>query len=371
MGVPIRGELWKLGFFHEGGYGSGTSVAVTAVTAFTGCFGIVTRADLPDPVIDFVPFWSLTTTGASRGWNVMYRGKARMEGGVGDFLVLDGHAMHLAVGNQARSGTASPYTHTVSEALTLTSICVQAEYIDAAGAASIIRRWFGGKVGSCTWSASEGDFLKMSLGNMTFVNMIHNQSAATTNPPFYTAGLVTGIAVGTAFSSPQPYLFSYGSLTFAGTEFARVRSFRLSVNNALEPKYYITTGAQAGTGGLAQQMPYEYREGKRRYDMSMVVDIEDGQLYKDLLWQGMSNTATASGYRGFQTTLVFNRGTNDTITFSLPGTGTAPSTGLDAMGCFVKSAPHGIDSSQSIVSTTLGVEARSLQIVVVDSNNSY
>jgi hypothetical protein len=153
-------------------------------------------------------------------------------------------------------------------------------------------------------------------------------------------------------------LFSYGSLTLNGTEFARLRNFRLSIDNALEPKYYVTNDAPS-------QLLYEAREGKRTYRLGCQIDLEDASLYKELLKQGHYTDV----YKGFQATMTFTRGTGDTITITTPPS--APACGGNNMGCLIQRAPHNIVTNENLVSTNVDIICRSMSVVVVDSIVEY
>ena len=248
----------------------------------------------------------------------------------------------------------SPYTHTISEATTLDSIALHLTIQDADGNIELMRRFLGGKVNRATYTAMEGDFLKMSYDEILFKNYLNNQ----TGEPGYNAGVADAAAI--SYPTTQPYLFSYGALSLGevgSPEFARIRGFRLSVTNNFEPKYYVTDDAIA-------QLPYEHREGRREYALGCTIDIEDSTLYKELVRQGTYSTV----YKGFQVVIVFTRAASDTITFTLPSSATA--TGGDAMGCLIRSAPHHIVDSP-LVSVDLDIISRGLGIVVVDSVVAY
>ena len=344
-GLVIRGETFKLGWSPESSYGidPGTS-------AYTRVFGVVQSATMPDPVIDFQPFWTLGTA-SSRNWYIAYKGKMVLSGSIPDIILLDGRILSLGIGNVSNS-SGSPYTHTITESTTLPSIALHVTYDDSSGTVKLMRRFFGGKVSRMTIEASEGDFLKCAMDEIAFVDWSHDQAGE----PKYASGVAD---VTLSYPTSQPYLFSYGSLSLGGTTFARIRNFRLEISNNLEPKYYITTTAVG-----SNQLPYEYREGHREYRLAVTVDIEDASLYKELIRQGTYSTV----YKGFQFIATFTRGVNDTITMTMPTT--TPAAGGDAMGCLITRAPHNI-VTDPVVSVPLDIIGRNLGIVVVDSNTTY
>jgi len=362
IGTPVRGEQWKLAYAVEATYGTDPSPNGSA--GYTGFFGVVQDATLPDVKTDFLPFYGLGVN-SNRNWFVAYRGKQQLSGSVSSFMLLDGKILRLAIGDIAHSGTSTPYTHTITEASQLSSISLHTSYVNATGGAVLMRRFHGGKVNSMTLSATEGDFLKCSLDSIMFNSYHHN--ATTTAPDSFAVTAVPAVSatysssftdvadLATTYPCDQPYLFSYGALSLWGTEFARVRSFRLAVNNACQLKYYVQDGGPT-------QLPYEIREGKREYTFSCQIDIEDSQIYNELIRQGLDSNDNMDG---FQTIITFTRGSNDTITITAPS-GT-PACGGNSQGCFIKAAPHNINTSDNLTSTNIDILMRSLKIVVVDS----
>jgi hypothetical protein len=345
-GAVWRGEKFHLAFCPEIVYGIDPGTA-----NYTNVFGVVETATLPDPLIDFMPIYALGTA-SNRNWYITYKGRIGIVGSIPEIWLLNGYPLYLPIGTVTTTGT-GPYTHTINESTTLKSISIHVTNLDSNNNVALMRRYFGGKVNRAGFEAREGDFLKMSLDEITFINLTHNQFGE----PFYSSG-VADISNYISYPTTQPYLFSYGSLSLAGTTFARVRAFRLDVDNGMEPKYYVTNGA------AASQLPYEYREGRRTYRLSCTIDVEDSSFYKELVRQG----TYTSVYKGFQTELVFTRGANDTITFTTPPS--APAAGGDQMGCLIRSSPHPI-TTDPVVSTTLDILCRSLKIVVVDSIATY
>jgi hypothetical protein len=340
----IRGENWKLTYCVESVYGTDPGTA-----SLTNSFGVVQSANISDPQFDYQSFWGMSTA-QYRNWWVTYKGKISLNMSVPEIILLNGGPLFLPLGSCTSTGS-NPYTHVLAETYDLPSITAHVTYTDTSGSNVLMRRFCGGKVGRATYSATEGGYLTMSLDDIQFKNLYHNQSGST----WYSANVAD---VTPSYPCTEPYLFSYGSLTLNGTEFARVKDFRLSVDNALEPKYYITNDA-------ISQLPYEHREGRRSYQMSVTCDIEDAKLYTELIAQG----TYTSVYKGFAVTLVFTRGSNDTITFTTPANGT-PACGGGSMGCLIKSAPHAI-VTDALVSVPMDIICRNLQITVVDAISQY
>jgi len=342
--VILRGERFKLAFANEAVCGTdpGTS-------NYSNIFGVVQSATLPDPVLDISPIYALGTN-SNRDFFTAYRGKMQVNGSIPDIWLLDGRMLYLGIGNTILTTGADPYTHTIYETTALPTFSLHATQLDSNGDVALMRRWHGGKVGRMTLEASEGDFLKAAIDDMQFVGLTNNQSGEN----FYSAAVAD---ISPTYPTTEPYLFSYGSMTLNGSEFARLKNFRLEINNSLDAKYYITDNGTA-------RLPYEHREGKREYRFSCTVDIADSTLYKELVRMG----TYSSSFKGFQIVLQFTRGTNDTITITMPKT--TPSIGGDALGCLIRSAPHNI-MDNPVVSVPLDILVRNIGIVVVDSIARY
>ena len=269
----------------------------------------------------------------------------------------------------------APYTHTIFETYEIPSMAwlatMQAtDYSGADKATFLTRRYLGGKVGRQTISCSEGETLRLSWDEVVFKDWRHNQAtytdalSAAHNQNKYDANVAE---VTPDYPSTEPYFFSYGVCSFYGFVFARIKQFRLEISNNLEPKYYVSSTAGAG------QIPYEVREGRREYRIGATVDLGDEAvatkmaILSELDAQGVYPT-TASGIKGFDISLVFTRGSNDTITFTLPPS--AAAIGGDTQGCLLASAPHNI-SPEAHTAVDLDIIARSSKIVVVDSEYLY
>lgn len=344
-GTVIRGETWKLGYAIETTYGTDPGTA-----NYTNMFGVVQTATLPDPVIDFMPLWMLGNA-SKRNWYITYKGRIALAASIPDIWLLDGRPLRFPIGTVSTIGSSPPYTHTISEAFTLSSIALHATLYDSDGTVKLNRRFLGGKVGRASISGAENDFLKMSFDEVQFINLAHDQSGE----PYYSA---TVADISPTYPTTEPYLFSYGSLSLAGTEFARIRNFRLDISNNLEPKYYITDNA-------IYQLPYEYREGRREYTLATTIDIEDASLFKELVRQG----TYSSIYKGFQVIIQFTKSADDYIKLTIPSS--TPSAGGDAMGCLIRTAPHNIMSTEAIVNVPLTIIGRALGIEVKDSLATY
>jgi len=262
------------------------------------------------------------------------------------------------------------YTHTLCETRELPAIQIAADYTDVDGAASLMRRYCGVKCNTGSYKASEGSVLRMSIDGLIGRTLRYRDLDASAVSPWYSANIVK---VAHDFPTTEPYYFSQGRLTFGGSVVARARDFSLDVNNGIEPKYYMN---DQGAGGLPitqpQFVPWELREGKREYRCAITVDVDPNErnLFADLCRMGTYTTV----YKGFQLSFVFTRGTNDTITFTMPPLRnegvTVPAAGGDSQGCLMGKAPHNI-VEQPLVSVPLDIDVRSVGIVIKDTVQYY
>ena len=333
------------------------------------------------------------------------------------------------------SSTASGiyYDHVINEAVNLDTVSWHIHMKDSDSAAGTTtkhfdRRFVGGMVGSSTITAEEGGMVTMSWDSVNFTNMIHQQfnqkdlGTGGSNAPqlgdlYYGASQLgsgaslvpanmprvgvmqaidtddigepshngTGVNDGSGYPTTQPYYFSEGTIKFFGQEFARIRSFSLSITNNEEPRYYI------GKQGARARGPYEIREGARDYGMSASIALPDAdvahnataanstqssalELFRQLLLEG-NYGGDSPNMKGFTATIKFERGTNDFIIIDIPGSttaGTPTDTGssLNSQGIFINSAPHSITTDNPF-QIDVDMIFRSLKITVRDNVPVY
>jgi len=245
----------------------------------------------------------------------------------------------------------APFTHTIAESNELHGITMHATFWDADGTIALMRRYHGGKVNRATISAEEGAQLRYSVDEIMFKDISHNKSTY----PKYAAGVAEPTPV---YPTTEPYYFSMGTLSLNESEFARMRSFRFDINNACEPRFYISDNSGSG------RIPYEIREGRREYTLATVVDVSDASLYQEIVQEG----TYSSVFKGFQVILTFTRAANDTITITMPPS--APAAGTHAQGCLVRKGKLDI-VTDPVVPQELDLLVRSAQIVVVDSVGTH
>ena len=119
--------------------------------------------------------------------------------------------------------------------------------------------------------------------------------------------------------------------------------------------------------------PTEIKENRREYSMSATLALPDAlafdntaarTLFTEMLLEG----DYGSGKAGFNITVTFTRGTNDTITITIPGS--TASTGGNAQGAFIRSAQHSF-GTENPFQVDADILFRNLKIDVVDSEHYY
>ena len=329
--------------------------------------------------------------------------------------------------------TSGYYTHYLIEEVDLDTISMHVHMRDSGEtvANDFDRRYVGGMVGSMTLTAEEGGLLTCGWDGIPFMDMVHNQlkhtgysgsygsaqytsSDASDIPRFALMQKITVDDVnklpghasnvtidtvantldvtdinkdGTRDFGSEPYYFSRGSIKFMGQEFAKIRSFSLTVGNNEEPRYYVAQRFGRHRG------PNEIREQQREYTLAATVVLPDSAaatsnsltagtaLFKELLLEGDYGTDTNPNMKGFQVSLEFIRGTNDKINIDIPGrdaggalgtpgTPSTPAEGGNNQGVFIRTAPHTI-SGDNPLQVELDMLVRNLNIAITDSIPVY
>jgi len=173
----------------------------------------------------------------------------------------------------------------------------------------------------------------------------------------------------------QPYFFSRVTLSFNGQDVARFRRFSLTVDNQLDPRYYLTQN-ETGSPIEGRQILTEILEGRRNISFSGSIDMDDdaaagypagdgnptdAQFVRYLLNQSFNDAdiRDMAILKGIQIKIILKRmsarGTNgtasgnypyDKITFSIPGYTQAPA--QDRVGMVLRSASMNVPAPPSI-----------------------
>ena len=211
------------------------------------------------------------------------------------------------------------YSHTITETDEIPSICVEAS-AEHTGQ-DFIRYFRGTKINSLTLTAGVDDVLKANLELMTSTPQ-HHKTATKSTVSYYT---------------DTCYRYFEGALTYLGRAFGRLNSFEWVMKQNLKEKRWIA----AGTGYVGELLE-EFRD----YEVKINLTITDLELYDEL-----NNRA------GSTLTMLFNRGTNDTLT-------------LTCTDCTLFSAPHPFPDGSEIEVEAL-IRPKSCSAIVNDDVAAY
>ena len=211
--------------------------------------------------------------------------------------------------------------------------------------------------------------------------------AETTLPPNY----MKDIRV-----TEQPYFYSSVKLTFQGTPIARFRRFTITIDNGLEPRYYITQN-DAASPRDNRQILHEIIEGRRGISFGGSLDLDDdgttnyplsgasptdAMFLRYLLNQGMTgsdirdiNTIAGIGIevelrQNNDFTGSSNNNVHNVMKFMLPSNGNATTGSASEVGMIIRSAPHNIPAPPNIhVPVDIDGMCSSMHIEIMDGVN--
>ena len=112
----------------------------------------------------------------------------------------------------------SYYSHVITDGINLSPIQISVVNTDSDLAVALMRRYIGVKIGRATYQASEGTELRMSWDEVTSRTLAFKDTGAGAAVNFYSANIV---APTISFPTTDPYYFSQGYLTYAGSPWAR------------------------------------------------------------------------------------------------------------------------------------------------------
>lgn len=277
-------------------------------------FGIHEVVTAPDMENEWYGFFGI---GSGRSRDTILRGRLALRGSVPDIRLQStgaalrsllalplGHVSGTTVyeGKNATGGDATPYDERLNS-MTM-SIAMQ----DTDGG-HFVREFYGGKVNRATYSAAEGEELRLSLEEILFKDMMHNRSAAK-------SGAGSGVDPG-ASGSPR-YIFAGATIQAMGVTLCKVRRFALTVDNQLEPKYYLCKAS--GDPSHLTQIPNDLMEGKRVYTLDLELDLTDPatdlELFDAMMDQGAAGSSGPT--IGMLVTAAFqtSEGSSSTLTIS-------------------------------------------------------
>jgi len=200
----------------------------------------------------------------------------------------------------------------------------------------------------------------------------------------------------------QPYFYSSVELTFQGVAIARFRRFTITIDNGLDPRYYITQNTATNPRDN-RQILHEILEGRRNISFGGSIDLDDdgydgypasssptdAQFLRYLLNQGMTDADARdqNTLKGLGITVELRKvndfstsgSAHDKIKFKIPsnqfatnGTTAGQLIGNEAeVGMVLRSAPHNIPAPPSVhVPVDIDGMASSMHIEFMDGVGS-
>ena len=196
----------------------------------------------------------------------------------------------------------------------------------------------------------------------------------------------------------QPYFYSSVSLTFQGEAIARFRRFTITIDNGLDPRYYITQN-DAASPRDNRQILHEILEGRRGISFGGSLDLDDdghnkypydtgntsvttptdAQFLRYLLNQGMTSidARDMNTLKGLGITVELRKvndfstagSAHDKIKFQLPSNQAATTYyGTESeVGMVLRSAPHNIPAPPSVhIPVDIDGMASSMHVEIMD-----
>jgi len=133
---------------------------------------------------------------------------------------------------------------------------------------SLVTNYMGNKVGTTTFNFSENAPVTFTV-NFTGQDMVHNMVGG--SDLTIVKHRADAIEPAMVKVTEQPYFFSKADLKFGGVTFGKFRSFSITVNNQLDPRYYVTQSATTDN----RQILSEILEGRRAISISGSLDMDD------------------------------------------------------------------------------------------------
>lgn len=285
---------------------------------------LVEETSHPDPTVNW---YEERLIGGDRELSGKSEGQSVYDGGDYPVLPVDGYPFALLFGQDSVDDTVTPEVHTITPKMdgVPPTFTAEATLYGRGGGSDFVRTF--GSVAVMSGDIEVDNDSRLSIGLETEALSVSTGSSPT-----------TGVSLPTA----DPWIFSdiTSDFSFAGTTYARVEDFSLSVDNGSSSNFYITSTVDSGD-------PYEILYGNISYDMSATITVDDDSLYQELI-------AATDG--GSSINLEFTRSNGDTLT-------------IDATAGNLEESPYatprGDDES---VSVEAAIIPESVTITVEDSN---
>jgi len=313
--MPYKGDSAILGYKIETAFDEEPTQATN-----TTWIGIVPNIDFDDSP----EYKDYHTVNKDRDVFLENLGKINVTGTI-PIELQNGRIIYLAMGTESVVDANPKYTHTISGASTLPSICIEAVYD---GTNDFLRYYRGVKVNTLDIEAVDGGEVKASAGFMAARGEKSSNTASTIDPV-----------------TTKPFMYHQGAITILGYASYDVTTFKWTMNNNLKARHTIRT-----TDGKFAKMIIE---GKRDYDITANIIIPDASTYNSQIYDYLIAGTT------FTTTIVLTRtALTDLMT-------------LTATNCTCRTAPHNIPEAGEEVEVSITIKPRTCTWVVVDAIAAY
>lgn len=295
----------------------------TTVTPDRHLGKLVEETSHPDPTVNW---YEERLIGGDRELSGKSEGQSVYDGGDYPVLPVNGYPIALLFGNDSVDTNVSPEKHTITPKMdgVPPTFTAEATLYGRGGGSDFVRTF--GSVAVMSGDIEVDNDSRLSVGLET-----EALSVTTGSSP-------TSVALPTA----DPWIFSdiSSDFTFAGTTFARLTDFSLSVDNGSSSNHYITSAVSAGD-------PYEILYGNISYDLSATITVDDDTLYQELV---------SSTDGGTSVNIEFTRSNGDTLT-------------IDATAGNLEESPYDTPrGDDEEVSVEASIIPESVTITVEDSN---
>ena len=352
---------------------------------------------LADPNYEWTPFYGVGVN--SRDMTFPVQGREVLQGTIPNIMYCHDASRflsymglgHLMIGSVNASDTQreqffdadTAAAYILQEAMVLPSFTLGAVFRSIAGVGSeapnstggtnVFRRLYTGcKVSRLTLNLNEGQPVMMNVDYIAQDVVTSDLGEASLNPKEgVTVPNVTMIAI-----NEQPFFFSRALLTYHGVPFARFRSLTITIDNQLDPRYYLKN--YDDSGGDGRQILSEILEGRMALTIRGQLDLDstgpgvmgvDAIFLQHLLRQGdlsaTSGTQTGNNITGVRFNITLERHGGDMTTIEIPDKVGEPR--AQESGLILRSAPVNIAAPPAIhVPQDIDGFASSISMTITD-----
>jgi hypothetical protein len=207
------------------------------------------------------------------------------------FYLINGIPLYLAMGQSANTNP-SYWQHVItgvyaagSDKFDMPSFTLHHELKDGS---TLIREYFGNKISRCQLSAQRGGPVICDLDLMA--SKIVASGNELTTPPIFPAT-----------ANQKPFRFDSSTITWDGVTYVNLQSVNIGIGNALEGIFVHRTSDEEFARFIF--------EGDRTYMLNLNILIQDNTFLIDRVLDQIPKNFS----------LLFTRGTNDTINFAFTG----------------------------------------------------